>query len=291
MGIVIDYMQNLPLPHIPVQEIFYLRQLWVFEFCIHNLKTGNAAFYSCSFLNDYVNEFIPDNIDELYIFSDGCPGQNKNHTVIRFLMALVASNRFKKIIHYFPIRGHSFNDCDRDFATVKRKIKKTDRIYTHDDYIDLIKNSSNTRKFLVKEVRTSQIIDYKKWWPEFYKKTVQSIETQKRKVPKDQKISFQISQYNEFRYQSENPGVLTVSHFIDGFITNSFSLAKPAGFRPELPTEETFKAYNTKPPINVKKMDNLRSLIQYIPEDKKWFYAAVFDWPTTATEEQVEEDH
>lgn len=34
--ICFDYMQNLPLPHNPVQDIFYLRQLWVFVFCIHN---------------------------------------------------------------------------------------------------------------------------------------------------------------------------------------------------------------------------------------------------------------
>ncbi|KAJ4443182.1 hypothetical protein ANN_04832 [Periplaneta americana] len=41
-GFVSDYMSNLPLPHIPVQEIFYYRQLWVYEFCIHNLKSGEA---------------------------------------------------------------------------------------------------------------------------------------------------------------------------------------------------------------------------------------------------------
>lgn len=32
-----DYMQHLPLPHIPVQEVFYLRHLWVYVFCIHNV--------------------------------------------------------------------------------------------------------------------------------------------------------------------------------------------------------------------------------------------------------------
>ncbi|CAH2101367.1 unnamed protein product [Euphydryas editha] len=38
-----DYMQNLPLPTLPVQEIFYYRQLWVYEFCIHNMKTGKPV--------------------------------------------------------------------------------------------------------------------------------------------------------------------------------------------------------------------------------------------------------
>lgn len=134
-GIVIDYMQNLPLPHIPVQEVFYYRQLWVFVFCIHNLKTNKARFYSyhegealkgpneiCTFINDYINECVADTVTELHIFSDGCPGQNKNNTVARFLLALASSGRFKNIYHDFPIRGHSLNDCDRNFAVVKRKL-------------------------------------------------------------------------------------------------------------------------------------------------------------------------
>lgn len=33
-GIVFDFMQNLPLPCIPVQEMFYLRKLWQFVFCL-----------------------------------------------------------------------------------------------------------------------------------------------------------------------------------------------------------------------------------------------------------------
>lgn len=38
----IDYMQNLPLPHIPIQTIFYLRQLWVNVFCIYDLKSKKS---------------------------------------------------------------------------------------------------------------------------------------------------------------------------------------------------------------------------------------------------------
>ncbi|KAJ8968604.1 hypothetical protein NQ317_015889 [Molorchus minor] len=40
-----DFMQNLPLPHISIQEIFYLRQLWVNCFGVKNLKTNETVFY------------------------------------------------------------------------------------------------------------------------------------------------------------------------------------------------------------------------------------------------------
>ena len=44
VALVFDYMQNQPLPLIPVQEVFYLRQLWVNIFCIHNLSTNTSKF-------------------------------------------------------------------------------------------------------------------------------------------------------------------------------------------------------------------------------------------------------
>lgn len=124
-------MQNLPLPVTPVQEMFYYRQLWVNAFEIHDLKKNAGKFYVyhegqankspdevCTFLLDYVNNHIEDHVTELHIFSDGCPGQNRNHTVVRFLMTLCAIKRFTTIHHYFPHRGHSFLPCDRDFGLV-----------------------------------------------------------------------------------------------------------------------------------------------------------------------------
>lgn len=44
-AICMDYMQNLTLPCIPVQETFYLWQLTVSVFCIHNLKNNSVTFF------------------------------------------------------------------------------------------------------------------------------------------------------------------------------------------------------------------------------------------------------
>lgn len=40
------FMQNLHLPNIPVQDLFYLSQLTVNVFCIHDLKSNKSAFNS-----------------------------------------------------------------------------------------------------------------------------------------------------------------------------------------------------------------------------------------------------
>lgn len=87
-GITFDFIQNLPLPNIPVQEIFYFRQLWVYAFEVHNLKDNSGHFYAyregearkgpdevcTTFLKDYIETRIPLCITELHIFSDECPG-------------------------------------------------------------------------------------------------------------------------------------------------------------------------------------------------------------------------
>lgn len=124
-------MQNLPLPYIPVQDVFHMRQLWVNCFCIHNLKTNKAKFYVyhagvgnkapaevCSFIKNV----IPDNINYLLLFSDGPYGQNKNHSMIRFLMCLCDNSHFESITYYFPVQDHSFCPRDRDFECIKRLI-------------------------------------------------------------------------------------------------------------------------------------------------------------------------
>ncbi|CAH1107712.1 unnamed protein product [Psylliodes chrysocephalus] len=45
LGFAFEFLQNLPLPQTPVEEIFYLRQLWVNTFCNHNLEDDNLQIY------------------------------------------------------------------------------------------------------------------------------------------------------------------------------------------------------------------------------------------------------
>lgn len=249
LAICFDFMQNLPLPHIPVQEVFYMRQLWVNCFCIHNLKTKKAKFYVyhegvgnkspdevCSFLYDYIKTEVPDTIKKLVLFSDGPFGQNKNHTMIRFLMALCDNSHFESIEYCFPVRGHSFCPCDRDFGCIKRLIRKADRIYTPQEYIELILKASNSGRFTVHEVKTQEILNFKSWWPPYYKKSVSaSDETAGRAVPKKDKESFKISTYRHFMFSSHSPGKVVVREFINGLRQSTFTLLK-CDKPPELPT-------------------------------------------------------
>lgn len=295
-AICIDYMQNISLPNIPVQETFYLRQLTVNVCCIHNLKNNSATFVVyhegiagkgpnevSTFLFNYLKENMK-NIENLHIFTDGCGGQNKNHTVVRVLSALVSQGLFKNIEQYFPIRGHSFLPCDRDFAVLKRKIKRSDRIYTVKEVAALILCSTTKNDFTVMLPSSSNIIEYKKWWPVFYKKNMLSIESAGRSIHREHKVSFKISQYNYFHHSHERDGVVVVKEYIGGFVTHSFDLKNSNRDRLILPS--TLAYPDGKIPINKKKIEDILKLKTYLPDETEIteFYEEIFQWPTTDRE-------
>lgn len=90
-----------------------------------------------TFLWDYIRNCIPPRVKKLHLYSDNCGGQNKNFTAIAFLSALRDSGRFDEIRHLFPVRGHSFMPCDRDFNVAKTFIRKTDRIYSLKQFYEI----------------------------------------------------------------------------------------------------------------------------------------------------------
>ena len=278
-GITFDFMQNLPLPNIPVQEMFYYRQLWVYAFEIHNLKDNTGHFYTyyegqankgpnevCTFILDYISKKISAEIKELHIFSDGCPGQNRNNTMVRFLMTLASTKRFKKIFHYFPVRGHSFLPCDRDFGTVKRLVRKSDRVYLPNEYENMIIACRKNNPFTLTTIRHNDIFDFNNWWPNFYKKTCKSVE--------EKGVNFTVSQFRQFTYDSESPGYVTTFNFIGGCASYTFKLMKP-NVEPQFPTE---KAHQEPVPIKEAKITDIKKILQYISGEDLAFYYHITSW-------------
>lgn len=204
----------------------------------------------CTFLLDYIKTEIPDSIKYLILFSDGTYGQNKNHTVLRFLLSLCDNCHFETITYNFSVRGHSFSPCDRNFDCIKRLVRKVDRIYTPGQYCELILKASNTGRFTVLEAKTDEILNFRDWWLAFYKKTTSSEETSGRRVPRKDKEQLKISSYKQFSFSSMTKGKVVVRPYIDSVISSTFSLLK-SDTAPELPTAQAYP--QGKVPINKKK--------------------------------------
>lgn len=134
-AICFDYGRNLPIPNVSTNDVYYRRQLSLHAFNITVLSSGKSYFYLytetvgkrgsddvCSLLHDFVYNHLPLDVKEIYLFCDSCGGQNKNFTVFRFMHYLVHfEKRFTNITLTYPVRGHSYLDCDRQMALLNPK--------------------------------------------------------------------------------------------------------------------------------------------------------------------------
>jgi len=296
MALSFDFMQNVHLPEVPVQDLFYLTQLNVNIFGIHNLKTGKAIYYIyhegiakkgpnevCSFLLDYVDNYVPKSVQQLRLYSDNCPGQNKHHPIIRMCMALTETGRFATVEQFYPVRGHSFLPNDRDFGLIKKKLRRHDRVFSVHQYTEMIASASASHKFTVKEVITADILNFKDWWSRYYKKNSISLETNKRGTPRDKKQSFSISQFHYFLHQSSKPGYVVASEFINSFAHHTFQLNTPINSDRSQVVMPQAKAYpSVKVPILETKIEHMKLMLRYIEEEYLNFYEDIINnWPTT----------
>ncbi|CAH1099712.1 unnamed protein product [Psylliodes chrysocephalus] len=151
IAVAMDYQKNVYLPNIPTNDVYYLRQLSMYSFNIHVLGTAQSLFYTypenlakkgfdevCSFLFDFLMNYVGNNIKHLHLFCDSAGGQNKNYSVFRFMHYIVHSiQRLDSIRITFPIRGHSYLECDKNMGLVNFKT----RMELPKDYYDLLERS------------------------------------------------------------------------------------------------------------------------------------------------------
>lgn len=138
------------------------------------------------------------------MFSDSAGGQNKNFKFLAFC-SWFAKVYNVEILHIFPIRGHSYGQCDRNFGLYTTQMKKRQKIQTAKEYVDII--SSSRQKPQPFNVLWDKTI-LKKWseilLPYFLKK------------PVAKGITFQIQQYRQIFY---NPsGTVSASTSYSGYL-------------------------------------------------------------------------
>lgn len=122
--------------------------------------------------------------------------------------------------------------------------------------------------FVVYEVSNDEILNFKDWWPDFFKKSSNSLQ--------DKKTQFSISKYKQFMYSSESKGYISASEFIGGQ-EDVFKLLKVKPMDLHFPSNI---AYDGSVGINVKKINDVKKIIKYIPEQHREFYNNIVSWKT-----------
>lgn len=263
-----DYGQNLPLPKLPVSDQFYKRLIWLNIFNIHVFNDNNERSYMFLSIEGYFKkggnttsnfllyviekEFALSYYNKIYLFSDSCGGQDKNYMLFTFLILLSIYLQVE-IVHLYPVRGHSYCQCDRNFGCYGSKKKRTEKIETPEEYIDMIKNSRSTPFTMVDKLE-KKVKDF------------ESFLTNKVKIPPEIKISKAVK----------------IQYFPNGFVNICEAYDQdPLSFSIELSTtfdEMKNQSVPTVPiEISPEKIADVTSLLQYLSPEAKTFYTDFFE--------------
>ena len=158
-AIAIDLQQTLPYPKLNANKAYYLRKLWMYNFCVYDCESnishmflwdetqgGRGADEIGSCVLQWLEEVYDEPFHTLRIFADNCGGQNKNVFIVLMLLQQVHKLRLKRVELIFMVSGHSFLPCDRSFGVIEKTFGKYGTIETPDHYADLmIKAMTNKR--------------------------------------------------------------------------------------------------------------------------------------------------
>lgn len=211
-AICMDYAKNYPCPNITTNDVYYRRQLSVYAFNIHVLSNSSSIFYIypetvahkgsdevASFLHHFVYSHLDKDVTHLEIFSDSCSGQNKNKTLLRLMHHLVhVEKRFDYIKMTFPIRGHSYLECDKNTALVKHSLTAE----IPEDWVNIFQNArSKPSPFIVEEVKQEMIKDWSNFIDDKYR---------------SKKLPFKSREIQEFEVVKQHPALVRYRETFNG---------------------------------------------------------------------------
>lgn len=146
---------------------------------------------------------------KLVIHADNCAGQNKNRHSVWFCSWMMMGNLFSEVELNFLLPGHTKNECDSAFGSVKKLLRRTDVLSPHDMRV-LIDRSSKSARCV-----SSTEVEWIRW-----KSVLQNLFT----IPKELKLST----YFQFRFPEGSGGALFARRISTDSKWDMFNLIRPA---------------------------------------------------------------
>lgn len=251
-----DYAQNIPLPKLNVNAQFYCRLLWFYVFNIHMHHPQKSTFYYylenegkknanavCSMLYDFISRHVPEGVEKIYLISDNAGGQNKNRIVVSFLAWLSEALNIE-IEHVFPIRGHTYSVCDRNFGTYTKQMKRIEVIETPRQVANILK------QFKVYE--TIHFLNFRNW--------ELSLE---RSVVKRSNKKYTIREYRRMLYKGRDGKLQTSTSYAETYESHCVTHTSLRTLDLEL---------SDTPCISQAKRADLRKLLKFLSKTGKKFF-------------------
>lgn len=166
-----DLEKVLFVPTLTHSQMYYSRQLSVYNLCLHVGDTKKS--YMCVWhegiasrgANEIISSFVKvvtsriTTKKKIEMWCDNCAGQNKNKMLVFAMFYLVASGWFESIECRFLVSGHSFMPCDQDFAMIEKR-KKRVAAMVPTEIKEMIQSSKLNNPFEVVDIEDGDIIDF-----------------------------------------------------------------------------------------------------------------------------------
>ena len=155
--VAMDLQQTQPCPRVSSGMAYYLRKLWVYNFCIYDVTKGKGSMFvwdevtggrgsdeiaSCLMKWLEIRQSEGQNFDVLRVFCDNCGGQNKNIYVILAALRLIHAKKLLRIEFVFMVSGHSYMPCDRSFGNIEKNFQRLpEGLQTTENYVTRIRTA------------------------------------------------------------------------------------------------------------------------------------------------------
>nr|CAI5827690.1 unnamed protein product [Callosobruchus analis] len=264
-----DLQKTHPLPKLSTGISYYKRQLnlynlgifvgssqkGIFNVWLEN-EAGRGTQEVGSYLRKFINENVNKPVQKLILWSDSCGGQNRSIKLVLILIHILQNHAtLESISLKFLLSGHSFLPNDSHFGDVECALKYQQRLYTIDDYLEVMRNCRQKQKFLVNRMTRLDMISVSNM--------ERAITNRKSDVNKEN-ISW--LKTHEILLKKDNPTTLYMRNHI---------------------TETNFSEPNGKP-ISAEKAKDLKDILKLVPQDAKLFYAFLRSSETEDYDEDIE---
>lgn len=274
-----DLQRALETPVLQTSEVYYMRQLWVYNLGIYDevKKTGYMYVYNesiasrgsqevASCLFKHFMKFVPSDTQKIILRSDACSGQNRNikmSLMLKKFLCMWNHVELTSIEQHFYVSGHSYNSCDRSFALIEKQKQTTESIYIPDHWINIIKQAKKTDpKFVVIEMTKN----------DFYSsEPLEQLVTNRKKTTTGEKINWLNVQ--KIIYERYSPFMLDFINYGSNS-TITISLQK-RGTSDDFAMTNLPILFPQSRKIAYPKYKDLQKLLKYIPEKFRNFYRSL----------------
>lgn len=259
-----DLQQALPIPKLTTGPAFYCRKVWLYNLGIHDCTNGQGYMFLwtedkakrgadeiASVLLKYLK--TKNDFEDLVIFTDNCPGQNKNWLMVSLWLQLVKERKFNTITHHFLVSGHTHLPSDRDFALIEKRHRKyAPEVYSPEGWYKVIKESNTKTPFVVTVMDQEDFLNFE---------PILSSLTKSARTADGENLDF-ASVYT-FQFRADNTESFYIKHTVNGNFKEV--LVKRKGRPNALFLNNLKKKYTEPIKIAEKKVKNVISLLKYIP--------------------------